>query len=77
MERKQQLSRARMSGTGSEERRGTEKTCGEREAGKMSITLTPKQSRPFRWTSQGLKRDPTFKLSLFIRQHNWRHTHTH
>lgn len=66
----------RMSRTQSEKRRGTKKMCGEREAGKMSITLTPKHSSLFRWMSQGLKHDLAFKPSLFIRQHNCRYTHT-
>lgn len=53
------------------EKERSERTCGEREAGKMSITLTPKQSSHFRRVSQGRKHDPTFKPSLSIMQQEW------
>lgn len=79
MDRKQRLSREKTSRIEGEKRsgvKGVEKTCGEREAGKMSITLTPKQSGLFRWMSQGLKHYPTFKPSLFTMRQKWRHTQT-
>lgn len=75
--RKQHLRGERTRSTEGEKER-SERTCGEREAGKMSITLTLKQSSLFRRMSQGRKHDPTFKhLSPLCSKSGDTHTVSH